>query len=54
LNPVQKKEPSDNGFDDMNIVVARMLCHLTASSRFHGDMNVDMNEVRLFISVNFS
>jgi hypothetical protein len=23
----------------------RMLCHLTASCRFHGDMNVDMNEI---------
>lgn len=35
----------DRGFDDMNNVAARMLCHLTASSRFHGDMNVDMNEI---------
>ena len=22
-----------------------MLCHLTSSARFHGDMNVDLNEV---------
>jgi hypothetical protein len=22
-----------------------MLCHLTSSSRFHGDMNVDLNEI---------
>lgn len=33
------------GFDEMNEVAARMLCHLTSSSRFHGDMNVDMNEI---------
>ncbi|RYH15766.1 hypothetical protein EON65_31165 [archaeon] len=29
----------------MNLIAARMLCHLTASSRFHGEMNVDMNEI---------
>jgi hypothetical protein len=29
----------------MNGVAARMLCSVTASSRFHGDMNVDMNEI---------
>jgi tubulin epsilon len=33
------------GFNDMNNVAARMLCHLTSSSRFHGDMNVDLNEI---------
>lgn len=35
----------DKGFNEMNNVAARMLCHLTSSSRFHGDMNVDMNEI---------
>lgn len=35
----------DKGFDEMNNVAARMLCHLTSSSRFHGEMNVDMNEI---------
>jgi tubulin epsilon len=35
----------DKGFNDMNSVAARMLCHLTSSSRFHGDMNVDLNEI---------
>lgn len=35
----------DKGFNDMNDVAARMLCHLTSSSRFHGDMNVDLNEI---------
>lgn len=35
----------DRGFDEMNEVAARMLCHLTSSSRFHGEMNVDMNEI---------
>ena len=36
---------SDKGFEEMNGVAARMLCNLTSSSRFHGDMNVDMNEI---------
>jgi tubulin epsilon len=35
----------EKGFLEMNAVAARMLCHLTASSRFHGEMNVDMNEI---------
>jgi tubulin epsilon len=35
----------DRGFNEMNNVAARMLCHLTSSSRFHGDMNVDLNEI---------
>ena len=35
----------EKGFGDMNGVAARMLCHLTASSRFHGEMNVDLNEI---------
>jgi tubulin epsilon len=39
------KERKDKGFDDMNAVAARMLCHLTSSSRFHGEMNVDLNEI---------
>lgn len=39
------RKSRDKGFDDMNAVAARMLCHLTSSSRFHGDMNVDMNEI---------
>ena len=42
----QAKEDDDpKGFNEMNAVAARMLCHLTSSSRFHGDMNVDMNEI---------
>eukprot|EP01035_Chromulina_nebulosa_P018094 gene18094-23743_t len=40
-----KSKDNDKGFDEMNEVAARMLCHLTSSSRFHGDMNVDMNEI---------
>ena len=39
------KTSKDRGFDEMNKIAARMLCHLTSSSRFHGDMNVDMNEI---------
>ena len=35
----------ERGFLEMNTIVARMLCHLTASSRFNGEMNVDMNEI---------
>lgn len=42
---VKEKNKNDKGFDAMNGVAARMLCHLTASSRFHGEMNVDMNEI---------
>lgn len=41
----KSKGPQDRGFDDMNMIAARMLCHITSSSRFHGDMNVDMNEI---------
>ncbi len=40
-----KASSRKKGFLEMNAVVARMLCHLTASSRFHGEMNVDMNEI---------
>ena len=39
------KAAREKGFLEMNAVVVRMLCHLTASSRFHGEMNVDMNEI---------
>ncbi len=39
------KGQKDHGFDEINNIAARMLCHLTSSSRFHGDMNVDMNEI---------
>lgn len=42
---VRSGSDKDKGFDEMNEVAARMLCHLTSSSRFHGDMNVDMNEI---------
>jgi hypothetical protein len=34
------KHSKASGFNDMNDVAARMLCHLTSSSRFHGEMNV--------------
>jgi tubulin epsilon len=40
-----KLKSRDKGFNDMNDVAARMLCHLTSSCRFHGDMNVDLNEI---------
>jgi hypothetical protein len=38
-------KPKDKGFDAINSIAARMLCHLTSSSRFHGEMNVDLNEI---------
>jgi tubulin epsilon len=41
----KSKNAKDKGFDEMNNVAARMLSHLTASSRFNGEMNVDMNEI---------
>jgi len=48
---INVKEPNvkvgrkDKGFDAINAVAARMLCNLTSSSRFHGEMNVDLNEI---------
>jgi tubulin epsilon len=44
-NSLGKKRERDKGFNEMNSVAARMICNLTASSRFHGDMNVDLNEI---------
>lgn len=45
----QRQAPGDGkgcgGFDEMNAVMARVLIDLTASMRFAGDMNVDLNEV---------
>lgn len=43
-DPLQRAK-KDKGFDDMNAIAARMLCQLTSSSRFHGEMNVDLNEI---------
>ena len=40
-----KNRLRDRGFDAVNEVAARMLCHLTSSSRFHGEINVDLNEI---------
>lgn len=36
---------TDSGFDSMNGLVARLLTDLTASMRFAGDLNVDLNEI---------
>ena len=36
-NMAINKKKRDKGFDEMNTVAARMLTHLTSSSRFHGD-----------------
>eukprot|EP00948_MAST-09A_sp_MAST-9A-sp1_P003407 g3407.t1 len=33
------------GFDEMNTICAQVLCHLTASMRFDGSLNVDLNEI---------
>jgi tubulin epsilon len=42
----EKKKPSrKKGFEEVNVIAARMLCNITASSRFHGEMNVDLNEI---------
>jgi tubulin epsilon len=40
-----KGKDKDRGFDAINNIAARMLCQLTSSSRFHGEMNVDLNEI---------
>ena len=45
LPQISNKLIKDRGFDDMNAIAARMMCHLTCSSRFHGEMNVDLNEI---------
>eukprot|EP01031_Cornospumella_fuschlensis_P038440 gene38440-46719_t len=44
-NQPKSSSKRSRGFDEVNLIAARMLCHLTASSRFHGEMNVDMNEI---------
>ena len=46
-SPIQEDvgKKNDKGFNKMNGVAARMLCHLTSSSRFDGEMNVDLNEI---------
>jgi tubulin epsilon len=36
---------ASNPFDAMNNIVGELLCNLTASIRFEGEMNVDLNEI---------
>ena len=36
---------SKNAYDSMNSMVSDLLLNLTASTRFHGKMNVDLNEL---------
>eukprot|EP01138_Halocafeteria_seosinensis_P013919 gb/GECG01014214.1/.p1 GENE.gb/GECG01014214.1/~~gb/GECG01014214.1/.p1 ORF type:complete len:552 (+),score=56.85 gb/GECG01014214.1/:1-1656(+) len=33
------------GFDDMNNIAAHLISNLTSSMRFHGSMNIDLNEL---------
>ena len=40
-------EPRANSFDEMNEIAAQVLSHLTASTRFDGPLNVDLNEVTM-------
>lgn len=40
-----KSRQSDRGFDQVNMIAARMLCNVTSSSRFSGELNVDLNEI---------
>eukprot|EP00520_Triparma_pacifica_P007099 CAMPEP_0118632028 /NCGR_PEP_ID=MMETSP0785-20121206/219_1 /TAXON_ID=91992 /ORGANISM="Bolidomonas pacifica, Strain CCMP 1866" /LENGTH=461 /DNA_ID=CAMNT_0006522757 /DNA_START=111 /DNA_END=1493 /DNA_ORIENTATION=+ len=40
-----KSAKGRDGFDAMNNVVARLLTDLTASMRFDGDLNTDLNEI---------
>lgn len=42
---VMDRKSKSRGFEGVNNIAARMLCHLTSSSRFHGEMNVDINEI---------
>ena len=39
------KKKGGTAFDQMNSIVASMLTHLTASMRFPGTLNVDLNEI---------
>lgn len=39
------RRQKDRGFDLVNLIAARMLCNVTSSSRFHGELNVDLNEI---------
>lgn len=43
--PHLDRKNRSKGFEGINNIAARMLCSLTASSRFHGEMNVDINEI---------
>lgn len=40
-----RKMSRAEGFQDMNAILARLLINLTASMRFAGDLNVDLNEI---------
>lgn len=40
-----RKKEKGKGFERVNQVVARMLCHLSSASRFNGSMNIDMSEI---------
>jgi tubulin epsilon len=40
-------QPPKKPFDNMNNIVANMLLHLTASPRFEGALNVDINEITM-------
>jgi tubulin epsilon len=52
-NPQNSKEEDttaylrkrSKGYEGVNNIAARVLCNLTSSSRFHGEMNVDINEI---------
>ena len=39
--------PAPRSFDEMNNIAAQVLSHLTASMRFEGSLNVDLNEVTM-------
>ncbi|CAD7965423.1 unnamed protein product [Amoebophrya sp. A120] len=41
----QTTKPSGPPFGDMNLLVAQMLNHLTASMRYSGSLNLDLNEI---------
>jgi tubulin epsilon len=45
ITPTKEKKSRSKGFEEINGIVARVLCNITSSSRFHGEMNVDLNEI---------
>ena len=40
-----QQDRSRRPFEAMNTLAAHLLTHLTSSMRYHGDLNIDLNEI---------